>query len=370
MRALLACACVLLALFASCSTVSGWMPWGPERIPKKLDAERVPHAVEAARTELAAGQTDRALAWMRAAIQAEGLPTVQREEVQSLLEECAARRIEELSKPGSDPEELAELVDLDLPRQLAVTAGIEAARRLIEQGELVDAFEIIQKVDTKYPLHHERQQAGEVLGDIGLALSKDYSHFLFFYDRQDDSQKVLEYLILNYPRAPKCDEAYATLSRIYADQRNWTLAIDRLEKLLLNHPASPLCLAAQARIPELRLQSIASPEYDRGALIRAREELEAWLRAHGGEAMETKVRIDLADCLRRLADSDMGIAEFYGRVDNAVGARRHAERAAQEAREAGDEGRTQRARQFLDEHPPEHPEHPEPTGPPSKGAAP
>jgi tetratricopeptide (TPR) repeat protein len=327
------------------------MPWGPERIPKKLDADRVPHAIESARRELAEGRTDRALAWMRAAVLAENLPTTTREEVQSLLEESAAKRIGELSKPGADPEELAELVDLDLPRQLAVTAGIEAARRMIEKKELVDAFEIIEKVDTKYPLHHERQQAGEILAEIGLRLSKDYSHFLIFYDRQDDAQKVLEYLILNYPRAPRCDEAYATLARIYTDDRNWSLAIDRLQKLLLNHPTSSLCIAAQAEIPSLRLRSIASPEYDRSAVLTAREELEAWLRAHSGEAIETRVRIDLADCLRRLSDSDLGIAQFYGRVHNPAGARFHAERAAKEAREAADTDRAARAEEFLEKHP-------------------
>jgi outer membrane protein assembly factor BamD (BamD/ComL family) len=340
-----------MLLLASCSTFGPMMPWGPERIPKKLEADRVPHAIESARKELAAGRTDRALSWMRAAVLAENLPTAEREEVQSLLEECAAKRIEELSKPGADPSDLAELVDLDLPRQLAVTAGIEAARRMIEKNELVDAFEIIQKVDTKYPLHHERQQAGEVLGEIGLRLSKDYSHFLIFYDRQDDAQKVLEYLILNYPRAPRCDEAYATLARIYTDERNWSLAIDRLQKLLLNHPTSPLCISAQAEIPSLRLRSIASPEYDRSAVLKAREELEAWLRSHSGEAIETKVRLDLADCLRRLSDSDLGIAKFYGRVHNPTGAHFHAERAAKEAREAGDGERATRAEEFLQEHP-------------------
>ena len=324
------------------------MPWGPERIPKKLDPDRVPHAIESAQRELAGGDAERALQWMRAAAAAENLAPQTRENVQSLLEESAAKRIDELSKPGQDPDDLADLVDLDLPRQLAVTAGIEAARRMNERGDRMDAYAILKKVDTKYPLHHERAQAGELLGEIGLALSRDYSHFLIFYDRQDDAQQVLEYLILNYPRAPKCDEAYATLARIYADRRNWSLAIDRLEKLLLNHPSSPLCLAAQARIPHLRLQSIASPEYDRTAILKAREELEAWLRFHPGEPLETKVRLDLADCLQRLADSDLGVAEFYRRVDNAIGARRHAERSVREARDAGDESRVRRAESFLD----------------------
>src|SRR4030095_13663101 len=106
------------------------------------------------------------------------------------------------------------------------------------------------------------------LGELGLELSKDHTKFLFFYDRQEDAAEVLEYLILNYPRAPRCDEAYDTLARIYEDDREWSYAIDRLEKLVLNHPDSPLRAQSEANIPRLRLASIESPEYDRGALER------------------------------------------------------------------------------------------------------
>jgi outer membrane protein assembly factor BamD (BamD/ComL family) len=338
---------VALVLAPACATIASWMPGGPERIPSKLDPDRVPHAMERAQAELDAHRTDRALQWMRAAVATEGLPTATREQVQTLLEVVAAKRIDELSKPGSDPEDLAELVDLELPRQLAVAAGIQAAKRMQERGDLTDAYDVLKHVDAKYPLHHERAEAGEILQELGLALSKDYSHFMFFYDRQDDAQEVLEYLILNYPRASRCDEAYATLARIYTDQRNWALAIDRLEKLLLNHPGSPLRPAAQADIPRLRLASIDSPEYDRSAILRATAEFEAWLRAFPGNELESKVRLELADCLRRLSDSDLGIAEFYRRVDNGSGARWHAKRAAEEARRGGDEGRAKDAEEFL-----------------------
>jgi tetratricopeptide (TPR) repeat protein len=346
---------VLALLSPGCSTVASWLPGGPERIPKKLEQKRIPHAMEAARSELAAGNTSRALQWMRAASASEDLPSDVREQVQTLLEEVASKRIDELSTPGADPEDLAELVDLDLPRQLAVTAGIQAARRMQERGEPMDAFRIVKHVDAKYPLHHERADAGQLLGDLGLELSKDYSHFLFFYNRQDDAQEVLEYLILNYPRAPRCDEAYATLARIYTDERDWALAIDRLEKLLLNHPSSPLRPAAQAGIPHLRLASIASPEYDRSAVLRAEGELEAWLRAYPGHELEPKVSTDLADSLRRLSDSDMGIAGFYVRVHQPTGARYHARRAIEEARKAGDDERSRGAEALLAELPEEKP---------------
>jgi len=338
---------VLLVLAPGCATIASWMPGGPERIPNKLEPERIPHAIESTHAEMAAGRTDRALRWVRAAAASEGLETKTREEVQVLLESVAAKRIEELSAPGSDPEELADLVDLDLPRQLAVAAGIQAARRYREAGELMDGYRILKHVDSKYPLHHGRAEAGELLGEIGLDLAKDFSSFLIFYDRQEDAQEVLEYLILHYPRAPQCDLAYAELSRIYADDGNWSLAIDRLEKLILNHPASPLVPASQARIPKLRLRSITSPEYDRSAILKAKSELDQWLRAFPGHELEPEVRLDLADCLRRLSDSDLGIAEFYERVDNPTGVRSHAKRAADEAREAGDEERARAAEALL-----------------------
>ena len=345
---------LLLGLAPSCSTVASWMPGGPERIPGKLDADEVPHALEAAQSELAAGDSERALEWMRAAAQATGLSSETREHVRTMLDRAAEQRIRDLSAPDADPEDLGDLVEMDLPRQIAVSAGLEAARRMRAQDEPMDAYHLVKKIDTKYPLHHERQAVGVFLGELGLEMSKDHSKFLFFYDRQEDAQEVLEYLILNYPRAPRCDEAYATLARMYSDDSEWSLAIDRLEKLVLNHPDSPLRAQAEADVPRLRLSSIESPEYDRGALEKARTELEAWLRNWPSRPnvppeLEGRVRLDLADSLRRLADSDRGIAKFYLRVDNELGARRHAERAVLEARQAEDPERVAQAEEILRE---------------------
>lgn len=345
-RRLALAALVLASLLApACSTLGG-------RVPKKMPANEVPHALEEAEKELAAGHSERALEWMRSASGAAGLSAETRERVAQLLERAAEARVRELSAAGADPEDLGDLVGMDLPRQIAVSAGIEAARRMQADGEPIDAFRLVKKIDAKYPLHHERQAAGELLADLGMELSKDYSKFLIFYDRQDDAQEVLEYLILNYPRARRCDEAYATLARIYTDDRNWPLAIDRLEKLVLNHPQSPLRAESEARIPRLRLSSIESPEYDRGAIEQARKELEAWIGNWSGRegvrpGLEEEVRLDLADSLRRLADSDRIIARFYVRVGNEAGARLHAERCAEEARQASDPERVQEAEELL-----------------------
>lgn len=330
------------------------MPGGPERIPGKLDADEVPHALERTEYELSVGDSERALEWMRSASHATGLPSETRERVRVMLDRSAEQRVRDLSVPDADPEDLGDLVGMDLPRQIAVPAGLEAARRMRADDEPMDAYQLVRKIDTKYPLHHERQATGEFLGDLGLELAKDYGKFLFFYDRQEDAAEVLEYLILNYPRAPRCDEAYMTLARIYEDDRDWSHAIDRLEKLVLNHPDSSFRAAGEAAVPRLRLASIESPEYDRGALDRARTELEAWLRnwpSRPGIPMdlESRVRLDLADSLRRLSDSDHLISNFYSRVGNEAGARRHAERAVLEARQAGDPGRIEEGEERIRE---------------------
>lgn len=342
----------LLALCVGCASVRSWLPGGPERIPAKLDAERVPHAIERAEAELAAGDAARALDWMSAAARSTGLTSELRENLQRLLEKAAEVRLEQLSVSGSDPDELADMLDLDLPRQIAVTAGVRAARAMFAAGDRMDAYRLIKKIDTKFPLHHERVAAGDLLFEIGASLAADKSSFLGLFKKTDDAQEVLEYLILYYPWAGDCDRAYSTLAAIYEADQEWDLAIDRHEKLVLSHPSSPLRTTSQAAVPRLRLAALRSPEYDRSELLRARHEFEDWLRAFAGHELEARVRLDLADCLRRLSDNDLIVARFYRTVRNDYGAHWHAQRALEEARAAQDAARTRAAETFVAGLPP------------------
>jgi hypothetical protein len=352
---LLAIPLALLALSTGCSTVKSWMPGGPERIPEKLEAARVPHAIERAQAELAAGDAERALQWMTSAARATGLPAEQREQVQRLLEQSAEVRVDQLSASDADPDELADMLDLELPRQIAVTAAIRAARVMFEDDERMDAYRLIKKIDTKFPLHHERVAAGDLLYEIGASLAADTSSVLGLFKKSDDAPEVLEYLILYYPWATHCDQAYATLAAIYEADREWDLAIDRHEKLVLNHPSSTLRVSSQAAVPRLRLAALRSPEYDRSELLLAKREMEDWLRVYSDHELAPTVRLDLADCMRRLSDNDLIVARFYRTVDNAYGARRHAERALEEARVAQDAVRERAAERFVAELPPPGP---------------
>ena len=115
---------------------------------------------------------------------------------------------------------------------------------------------------------------------------------------------------------------------------------------------SPLSIPAQARVPSLRLLKLTSPEYDRQELEKARQELQAWLVTHTASTLEPRVRLELADCLARLCESDLQISRFYDTVENPFGAQRHARRAVQEARDAGDSERLARAEEWLASLPP------------------
>ncbi len=114
-------------------------------------------------------------------------------------------------------------------------------------------------------------------------------------------------------------------------------------------------LASQAAVPRLRLAALRSPEYDRSEMLRAKHELEEWLRAYSDHELAPIVRLHLADGLRRLSDNDLIVARFYRTVDNAYGARRHAERALEEARVAQDTERERAAEEFVAGLPPPSP---------------
>jgi tetratricopeptide (TPR) repeat protein len=241
-----------LALLSGCSTMRslGIGATTPSEVEELLPR---------AEARLAAGDHANALADLRKVREAEHLTSEEKSRVDVLLERCAEARIEELSAPGSDPEELDKLFELNLPRQIAITAGVRAARLWLDQDEPVDAYEMIQKVDRRYPpagTHHERQLAGDVLFEAGMKLAKSKFSILGLFSDRDDAQGILEYLVQNYPQERRCDQAYRQLARLYEHDRLWTTAIERHQDLVTYHLDSPLAVESEWRIPHLRLQSL------------------------------------------------------------------------------------------------------------------
>lgn len=320
---------LLFAAVLGCSSCSTTYIERSEGVPEEIDAEEVPAAIAAAEEALLAGDSQRALDWMRAASQLEGLPSAQRVRVQQLLETSADRFLKDLSDEEAPPEVLAEILDLELPRQLAVTGGMRGVQLLVERGDYNDAFKLIERIDKRYPSHHLRPEAGRLLVEAGLALSELEDGW--FSSNRDHAYSALEYCSINYPLTPRGDLVFRRLAEMYEEDERWYFAIARHEELTQNFPRSPLVPYSLARIPHLLLASIESPEYDRNALLMAREDLERWLRDYEGHELVSEVRYDLTVSLLRLTASDLDIADFYETIKNDKGARFHAERAMEEA---------------------------------------
>lgn len=324
---------LLTLLISACASTQ--VPGAQRPAPDfdQLGPDGVQAELELVRAEIDAGDSVTAFQVLRELWTVKNLAADARSEAELLLEQSALGVIEVTQSPGR----LKGLFNADLPGRVRVTFGIAAAQRYLEQGERVDAFRMVEKVDDAFPTHHLRLQAGEILSEAGLSLARDRSRNFIFFRVRARAPQVLEYLVLNYPLAPRVDEAYEALALLYEEDREWQLAIDRHTELLTYHPDSPLAVTSEAAIPRLRLDSLRRYQYDRGQMELAEEELDTWLSRHPGGDLEPDVRTNLARARRMLAQNDLGVAKFYRRIDRPFGAHFHADRALLEARTAEDE---------------------------------
>ena len=319
---------------------------------RTVSLEDAPEVMADAEQALASGDHERALIALKGLSYVEGLPTSQRNRVAKLFAVAAEHEIKRLSLSTDGAEDLADFVDDELPSGIAVSAGIASARAYIARGEAEDGWKVLRRIDERFPLHHERAAAGRLLVEAGLALSNDDRSWWFFWSARNEGMACLEYLVLNHPSQPRCDEAYARLGELYSEDNQRLLAIERYSDLVLYHSESSLRPIAQARIPMLRLELLDSPEYDRGGLILALTELEDWVVRFPNHPMRDEVLESRLDCLRRLSASDLGIARFYERIGNAAGRIYHAERAHDLAQTAGDTSLAASASELMAEQKP------------------
>lgn len=321
---------LLLAAAPLCGCES--LSFGGRSIP----TSEVAAVLNQAEGDLRVGAYGRALDKLERLLGVEGLPTSQRTQITRLFAAAAEQEIAALAARPGAADDLAAFVNNELPREVAVSAGIAAARSYIAQGDTEEAWKILRRLDERFPLHHERATAGRLLVDAGLALSHDDRSWWIFWSAREESLACLEYVVLIHPAQPRCDEAYLRLGELYAEEDQRSLAIDRYSDLVLYHSNSILRAAAQARIPMLRLELLDSPEYDRSGLLTALSELDDWIVRFPTHSMSDAVLASRLDCLRRLSASDIGIARYYERIGNSDGMAHHAARAYDIAITAGD----------------------------------
>lgn len=332
---------LLLTLLAGCNITRL-----AQQVEARYTPEQVPAVLEQARVAVAQ-QTDleAALENVRSARSTAGLSPELRQEVQNVLE-VTTRSVIATTR---DTELLEAIMGVDVPRQLAVESGLRAAQLLFEDGERMEAYRLVKRLDAKFPQHHERGSAGTLLMEIGFDLAEDEGTYGLLFKYRNLAGEVLEYLVMNYPSHAGGDQTLWTLATLYQEQNNLDIAIEKQQDLLLWFPTSPMAPAAQARVPHLRLMIHADPDYDRATLVQAYGELQQWLDEHGGHELEPLVRGDLLDSTQRLAASDLILARFYATLGNPDGVQLHARRALAEAREGGLADQIEKADELLRE---------------------
>ncbi|MCB9908370.1 MAG: hypothetical protein H6830_11680 [Planctomycetes bacterium] len=366
----LSCLALTLGLLLGCRASQG----PSYSLPDSYGADQVERVIAAAQDDLhSANNPGLAFARLELAWRTAGLKGDARQSLDRARSEAAEALLEELNRTQAPPAYYTRLIDASLTRNLAVRARIGKARAQLHRGNRMRAYRTIKGMDSEYPFHAERQASGRLLFDTGMSLALDEGHYGLFFRYKSLAPEVLEYFTSNYysgdwekqvglaestPSSiwPDMDpkqcgpEAYSKLGELYADSREFALAIQRHEDLIIYYGNSPLVRASRAAIPDLRLRSVQQADHDRKPLELAREELTAWLKDYQGrdEATELLVQQNLLHALQQLAEHDRIVARFYLTVKNAPGAEYHARRGLELAREGGDAEQIQQLQAMLD----------------------
>ncbi len=320
----------LLALLFLLTSCAAFRSENPDALGN-VERETAAHHLQLAAADLESGRLEASIDRLERLHRIRGLSPEERNLTDRLLESALGRLFEERAGENFDSDDFLEIYELELPTRLKARAGLLAARKMFEEGNRVRAFRQVQKVETQLPNHPERNLAGEVLAEAGLSLAADDRRYNLIFNYRSRGVQALEYLVITYPFNRRCDLAYHTLATIYEERKQVRDAIARYEDLIIYHPDSPYAVAAEARLPALRMAEFDRDDYDRGELLLAQQELEAWRDKHRGHELEPEVLATLEDCQARLTRSDLGLARYYRRIGNPFGARLHAERALAEA---------------------------------------
>ena len=255
------------------------------------------------------------------------------------------------------PSQLDRIRTTRLPRTIRAMRAVAKARLQLERGSPLLGFEEIWQLEQSFPAHHLSNEAADLVYAAATQLRERDGGFLIFYSDASRANTVYDYLVVQHPTHPRCDEAYWRLAAFDADDRRYVDAILHLEDLVLYHPTSAYAIEAEARIPTLRLADHARHDFDTGSLERILAETRGWLARHGrtgvSEGRDTLIaamREQELESLRRLAAGDLAVARYYDRLDESFGAWQHAARAQDYAAEANDADLLEAARQLVVEH--------------------
>lgn len=324
MQRLLLLLVLLAPSFASCRAL-GLSNSGPLRL------ETVPGYLADIDSSLEAGDALDALDRLERVNRTANIEPADRVRADRQLDVAMEAAVSGLHQGVYDSADLSDIFGLELPTRARARAGVEAAFDLASRDHPVAAYKMARKVEFALPAHPERQRAGDLLQDVGFEMVERDDNYFWIFSYRQRGIEALEFLVSRYPFHPSCEEAYRKLSVAYERVDDLDRAIERLSDLLVYHPDTSFRGEAEARLATLRLKRIELDEYDRSELVRARDELAAWLDRFSDHPLREDVFDTLDDAHVRLAQSDMSLARYYARIDVARGVQLHATRAIDEA---------------------------------------
>lgn len=197
------------------------------------------------------------------------------------------------------------------------------------QGELWEAFLVLEPFPDLYPHSELRPTVVDKVWQIGEALVRSGRGFLFFWSDARAGRTVLEHLITRHPDTQRLADALKILGDLAFEDENYELAQQRFRDLMLNRPDSEWYVYAQYRFAMSIVASLEGPEYDLDRMQHAVRELRDFL-ATGPEnpTIVAEAQATIARLLEWQIDRHLFIASFYRRIDNLPGERHHLEIAA------------------------------------------
>lgn len=258
---------------------------------------------------------------------------------------------------ATKPSQLDRFRSNRLPRTVRAMRTIGKARLLLDRGSPQLAFEEVVELERTFPSHHLAREAADLVHEAATQLRERDSSFWIFWSDVGRADIAYNYLVIQDPTHPRCDEAYWRMAQFDVRKRRYADSIESLADLVLFYPNSPYAIDAEAQIPRLRLADQARIDFDIGSLDRSLAEIRSWLDRHGRsgidegrDALIAEMRDLEVESLRRLARSDLVVARYYDTLHESFGAHQHAARALDYARQAGLQDEIASAQALVEEH--------------------
>ncbi|MCI0585723.1 MAG: outer membrane protein assembly factor BamD [Planctomycetes bacterium] len=192
-------------------------------------------------------------------------------------------------------------------------------------GRRWDAYTAAKAFAEAYPTSTRRPDLERILHEIGLAYDRDTEGIwlLGWFPRRGSAVPVFETLVEHFPRGDYADDALRRIGGYHFDEEEWIEARTAYERLLKGYSGSEWADLADFRVGICNLEEAGAPSHDLGAMRRAREKLEGYLKSRPEGGKRAEAQAALAQVLEMLAEREWRTGEFYRRIGNSFGARHH-----------------------------------------------